>query len=246
VIMWRRPDDEEPSATIYVPAWLKARKQLTWVEDEDARELLTSAMDQVESGWERVRGLQLWAERHSEARDVHDDYGALLSFAASGVHEVFRSLAGNLAALVAAWPGQDLPAEKDLDGRLDEFTRSALVLVLATAAAVDVPEEFRDLVRLLTHFRPGGSWATRLASTFHAIEDVSDAELTADSARQAVDLLLHGIPEAEREGVAFLLMSEVAAHYARKGQKTPPWLQIVTDYLTGAAPPEERHSEGAQ
>lgn len=244
--MRRRPDDEEPRATIYVPAWLEAREQLAWVEDEDARELLTSAMEQVESGWELVRGLQLWAERHCALRDVHDDYGALLNFAASGVHEVFRSLAGNLAAFVASWPGQDLPAEKDLDGRLDEFTRCALVLVLATAAAADLPEDFRDVVRPLTHFRPGGSWAARLASTFHAIEDVSDAELSAESARQAVDLLLHGIPEAERECVACLLMSELAAHYARKVQKAPPWLQIVTDYLTGAAPPQETHSEGAQ
>jgi hypothetical protein len=244
--MRRRPDGEEPRATIYVPAWLEARERLASVEDEDARALLTSAMEQVESAWESVRGLQRWAEQHAERLRVDDDYGALLTFATSEVQEVFRGLAFNLAALVEAWPGRDLPADNDVSARLSEFARFALVLVLATGAAVDVPDEFRDLVRQVAQLRPGGPWATGLAATFAAIQDVSDAEITADSARQAVDFLLHGIPEPDREPIGGVLVGEVAAHYARAGQESPAWLEIVSEYFPAAPAPSAGAQAGEQ
>ncbi|HEX6039673.1 hypothetical protein, partial [Longimicrobium sp.] len=64
--------DGEPAATIFGPEWLRARDRLACVEPEEARALLTAAMDQVESGWEPVRALQRLADRHPEAERSGD------------------------------------------------------------------------------------------------------------------------------------------------------------------------------
>jgi hypothetical protein len=82
-----------------------------------------------------------------------------------------------------------------VDAHRTEFGRYATVLVLATGAALDVPDGFRAAVRQVARLLPGGEWFRRLTETFAAIQDVSDSEITADTARQAVDYLLHAIPE---------------------------------------------------
>jgi hypothetical protein len=191
-------EGEEPAATIYGPPWLEAREQVVWVEDEVARALLASAMDQVESGWDAVRAVQRWADRHPERDRPDDEHGALLTFAESESQEVFRSMAFNLADLVTGWPGRDLPPDNDIDAHRTEFGRYATVLVLATGAAVDVPEGFRAAVRQVARLLPGGEWFRRLAETFAAIQDVSASEITADTARQAVDFLMQALPDPER------------------------------------------------
>lgn len=234
-------EGEEPRATIYVPAWLDARDRLVGIEDEDARALLASAIDQVESGWDAVRAVQRCADQSPEAERTDDDYGALLTFAESEMREVFRAMAFNLAAWVEAWPGGELPPDKDVDGRLSEFGRYVAVLVLATDAAVGVPDAFRAAVRKLARLRPDGEWARRLAATFAVIQGVSDAELTADSARQAVDFLLQSIPEAERERLRGVLIGEVAAIYAGADQESPAWLRLLKDYFP-PLPPEPLNS----
>lgn len=224
-------EGEEPSATIYGPAWLEARERVVWIEDEDARALLASAMDQVESGWDAVRAVQRWADRHPERDRADDEYGALLTFAESELQEVFRSMAFDLAALVTGWPGRSLPPGNDIDAHRTEFGRYATVLVLATGAALNVPEGFRAAVRQVARLLPGGEWARRLAETFAGIQDVSDSEITADTARQAVDFLLHALPESERERISGLLVQDVESRYGAAGQPPPPWLGVLKDFF---------------
>lgn len=224
-------EGEEPSATIYGPAWLEARERVVWVEDEDARALLASAMDQLESGWDAVRTVQRWAESHPERDRPDDEYGALLTFAESELQEVFRSMASDLAALVTGWPGQGLPPDNDIDAHRTEFGRYATVLVLATGAAVDVPDGFRAAVRQVARLLPGGEWFRRLTETFAGIQDVSNSEITADTAREAVDFLLHGIPEPERERISGLLVHDLESRYEAAGQPPPPWLGMLQDFF---------------
>ncbi|WP_420125278.1 hypothetical protein [Longimicrobium sp.] len=228
-------EGEEPRATIYVPAWLEARERLVWIDDEDARGLLASAMDQVESGWDAVRAVQRWADLHPERDRPNDGYGALLTFAESELQEVFREMAFNLADLVTVWPGQDLPPHNDVDAHRTEFGRYATVLVLATGASEDVPEGFRTAVRQVARLLPGGEWFRRLAETFAAIDDVSGSEITADTARQAVDFLLHAIPEAERDRVGSQLVANLEALYAITAPPPPEWLRLLRAYLAEQA-----------
>jgi hypothetical protein len=228
-----RAEGKEPRDTIHVPAWLDARERLIWIEPEEARGLLASAMDQVERGWNAVRELQRWVEHNPEAERADDDYGALLTFSEAEVQGVSQVLASDLAATVEAWPGHDLAPDRDVDARLSEFARLAGVLVLATAGAVDVPEGFRDLVRQVARLRQGGAWATDLAQTFARIQGISETEIHADTARQAVDFLLHDIPQDERGRIAGLLVRDVVVLYARAEQEPPVWL----DLLGGPAAP---------
>lgn len=237
-----RAQGEEPSATIYVPAWLDARARLVWVDDEDARALLASAMDQVESGWEAVRAVQRWADRYPEAERVDDDYGPLLTFAESELREVFREIASDLAAWVLGWPGGGLDAHVDLNASLSEFGRYASVLVLATQGAVGVPRSFRRLVRQVARLRPAGEWALRLGATFTAIQDVSDAEITAVDARHAVDFLVHALPEPERHHRGGLLVLDLETEYAAAGHPSPTWLGLVKEYF-GCGPSSDRPGE---
>lgn len=230
-------EGEEPSATIYGPAWLEARERVVWIEDEDARALLASAMDQVESGWDAVRAVQRWAEQHCEPDRPDDEYGALLTFAESEVQEVFRSMAFNLGALVTGWPGRNLPPDNDVDAHRTEFGRYATVLVLATGAAVDVPDGFRAAVRQVARLLPGGAWARRLAETFAALVDVSDTEITADTARQAVDFLMQALPDSERHHRSGLLVLDVEAAHAATGNAPPPWLALLKSFF--APPPHD-------
>jgi hypothetical protein len=230
-------EGEEPSATIYGPAWLEARERVVWIEDEDARALLASAMDQVESGWDAVRAVQRWAERHPEPDRPDDEFGALLTFAESELQEVFRSMAFNLAALVTGWPGLTLPPDNDIDAHRTEFGRYATVLVLATGAAVSVPDGFRTAVRQVARLLPGGEWFRRLTETFAGIQDVSNSEITADSARQAVDFLLHAMPEPERERVSGFVVRDLEHRYEAAGQPPPPWLGLLKAFFaTGENP----------
>jgi hypothetical protein len=226
---------EEPRATIYGPAWRDARDRLEWVEDDDARVLLTSAMDQVESGWVAVGALQRWAEQHREPERPDDDYGALLTFAESEVQEVYREMASDLAEWVRAWPGQDLPPANDVDAGLSEFGRYAAVLVLATGAALDVPDAFRKVVHQVVRLRPGGQWFRRLAGTLAVLQDRAGGEITADTARQAVDFLLHALPEPERERAGGQLLVNLNSMYAVAGPPPPGWLALLQAYFSEQA-----------
>jgi hypothetical protein len=223
-------EGEEPRATIYVPAWLEARERVVWIEDEDSRGLLACAMDQVESGWDAVRAVQRWAERHREPERPDDEYGALLTFAESELQEVFRLMACDLADLVTGWPGRDLPPDNDIDAHRTEFGRYATVLVLATGSALDVPEGFRAAVRQVARLLPGSEWARRLAETFAALVDVSDTEITANTARQAVDFLMQALPDSERHHRSGLLVLDVEAAHAAAGH-VPPWLDLLKTFF---------------
>ncbi|HEX6037776.1 hypothetical protein, partial [Longimicrobium sp.] len=158
------------------------------------------------------------------------------TFFEAEVREVFRTLASNLAAWVQAWPAGDLTPDKDLDGRLSEFARFAAVLVLAASAA-DVPDDFRNLVRQLTPLRQGEAWAQRLAETFAALQDVSDSEITAETAQQALEHLLHEIQAPDRESISGKLIEDLAALYTGAGQHSPAWLDVLQERF---APPPDR------
>jgi hypothetical protein len=197
-------------------------------------------MDQVESGWDAVRAVQRWADRHPEPDRPDDEYGALLRFAESELQEVFRLMASHLAALVMGWPERDLPPDNDVDAHRTEFGRYATVLVLATEGAVEVPDGFRAAVRQVGRLLPGGEWFRHLTETFAGIQDVYASEITAGTARQAVDFLLHGIPEAERDRVKGQLLVNLEALYAITGPPPPEWLRLLQAYFAehahGGAP----------
>lgn len=166
----------EPRATIYSSAWRDARDRLEWVQDPAARALLASAMDQVESGWDAVGALQRWAEQHRYPDRPDNDYGSLLTFAESEVQEVYRMMASKLAEWVLEWPGDELVAASDVDSRLSEFGRYVTMLVLATASALDVPDDFRQMVHQAVRLRPGGAWYRCLGETIAGIHDAAGGQ----------------------------------------------------------------------
>lgn len=230
----------EPRATIHGPAWRDARDRLDWVQDEDAHDLLASAMDQVESGWDVVGALQRWAEQHPEPERPNNEYGALLTFAESQVQEVYRVLASDLAEWVRAWPGHDLPPANDVDACLSEFGRYVTVLVLATAAVLDVPDPFRQVVRQVERLRPGGKWFQELTATFAGIQHAADGEIAADTARQALDVLLAALPEPKRERAGDELLVRLETVYAAAGPPPPAWLALLRAYFSEQAHEPER------
>jgi hypothetical protein len=261
------PAGPEPRATIYVPAWLDARARLqAWRGNDGARAILASAMEQVESGWEPVRAVQRVADMVLERDRRDDDYGTLLTFGESEFQETYRSMAVNLAAWVDGWPGRALPSTNDPSGYLSEFCRYAKVLVLATGAAMDIPDRFRAAVREVARLLPSEEWARRLSETFAAIEELSAVEMakrrrwgtplnnvrrtprcrstrsrteiTADTARQAVKALLSGLPEPVQERSCGMLVADVAGLYASADQTPPPWLDVLSTYF--AAPVDGR------
>ncbi len=225
----------EPRATIYSPAWRDARDRLKWVQDENARALLASAMDQVESGWVAVGALQWWAEQHRERDRPDSEYGALLTFAESEVQEVYRGLASHVAGWVLAWPGDDLPPANDVDAGLSEFGRYATVLVLATGAALDVPDGFRQVVHQVVRLRPGGEWYRRLGETFAGIQDLAAGEVAAGMVVEAVDFILVALPEDEREHARGQLLASIEDVYAIAGPPPPAWLALLRAYFAEEA-----------
>jgi hypothetical protein len=93
------------------------------------------------------------------------------------------------------------------------------------------------LVRQVARLLPGGEWFNRVTETFAAIQDVSNSEITADTARQAVDFLLHGLPESERERVSGFVVQDLENRYEAAGEPPPPWLDLLKGFFaTGENP----------
>lgn len=223
----------EPHETIYTPVWASARARLAQVEPEEVRALLCLAMDHVEGGWPALRALQLWANTYPERERGNDGYGLLLTFGDAEVREAFGSLARGLANLVTLWPRSELPhTSDDLAGHLEVFVRYATVLSLAVESA-NVPNHYKVLVRNVAYLR--GLWA----SNFSQILDAIGEHAIADYAREALEVLVQGIPADEQDRVSGLLAVEVQMLYASVGQSLPPWLRLVESYFnsyeTGAS-----------
>lgn len=223
---------EEPSVTIVDSAWAEARAGLARVTDDDARTLLASAMDQVESGWEAMRGLQRIAEQHPRRERGPDGFGSLLTFAEAEVLEVFRELASDLAEWVRKWPGDDLSPHNDVEARLSEFGRYVTVLVRATAAALDLPEAFGSAVRQVGHLVPGGEWFGQLSTSFASILDVAGGLMNVEAARDAMHALVRELPESVRQHAGGLLVADLEAAYAKVGGP-PSWIRMLKAYFDG-------------
>lgn len=222
-----------PSEATYASMWRDARARLAWVVDEDAYALLAAAIDQVEWASRALEPLQQWVGYSPERKRPHDELGALLTFAEADVLEVFRVVANDLVEVVATWPGQKgLRPDNDVNAQLTAFGRYASVLTLATEAAAHVPEGFRDAVRQVAPLLPGAAWFLRTEEAFDHLKDVQESELNAHWAREAVDVLVHAIPERERGRVGSLVVLDLGRHYAAAGQPLPSWLVNLQAHFT--------------
>ncbi|HEX6369792.1 MAG TPA: hypothetical protein VF006_12810 [Longimicrobium sp.] len=234
------PGDAEPEATIYGHGWVAARHRLATVEPAEARALLASAMDRVESGWAPVRDLQHWLDRNRERESADDDYRCLLTYVETEVRESFRSMALALAHVAADWPGEERASMDDVDGWLSAFIRYVTVLRLAAESAA-VPPEFRELVRQVAGL--GGEWFRQLSGVHQAIGDRSTAAGSGQDARKAVEFLIAALPAAKREWARAALLTNVEALYALAGPPPPEWLDLLREYFAGQAheanPPQE-------
>lgn len=182
-------------------------------------------MDHVETGWSAVRELQLWSEKNPEGDRRDDDYGRLLTFGDAELRESFCRIARGLAGLVTSWPACEPPyTAEEFNGHLDEFVRYATMLALAAASA-NLPAEHRLRVRQVEQLLV--TWAPELAG----ILGVIDGLFMASTARNALDILVHDIPEADQHRVRELLAGKVLSFYSRTGRPLPPWLELLQSYF---------------
>jgi hypothetical protein len=219
------PAAGEPQATIYKAPWREARQRLEAVVPDDVRGLLALAMDHVEAGWSAVRALQLWAEQNPERDRPEDGYGRVLTFGEAEVRESFCRIARGLAELVTSWPACEPPnTAEEINDQLDEFVRYATVLALAAESA-NTPTEHRLRVRQVEQLLD--NWAPELAD----ILGIVDGLFIASTARNALDILVHDIPDADQHRVRGLLAGEVLSFYSRTGRPLPPWLELLQSYF---------------
>lgn len=223
-----------PEVTIYGPEWTAARDRLASVQPAEARALLASAMDRVESGWTTVGALHQWLERNRGRESAEDDYGCLLTYVETEVRETFRSMAVALAHVAADWPDWERASTDEVDGLLSTFVRYVTVLRLATESAT-VPPEFRELVRQVAPLGLAGEWFRQLLGVLRAIGDRSTAAGSVRDARAAVEFLTAALPEAERERASAILLSDIEALYKLTGPPPPEWLDLLKEYLAGHA-----------
>ena len=223
---------DEPEATIYGAAWVEARRRLPGVASAEARALLTSAMDRVQSGWTAVRELQRWVERNRAHERAGDDYGCLLTYVETEVRESFRSMALALAHVVADWPAWERASTDDVDGQLSSFARYVTVLHLASGSAA-VPPEFRELVGQAAPLGFGGEWYRQLSGVLQAIGDHSIVANGVHDARGAVEFLTGDLPEPERARARSSLLTTIETLYALTGPPPPEWLALLRDYFAG-------------
>lgn len=232
----------DPKLTIRGPDWLAARDRLEMVAPAEARALLASAMDRVESGWTALCGLQQWLDQNKGRQSADDDYGCLLTYVETDVRESFRSMALALAHVAADWPGEERASVDDVDGWLSAFVRYVTVLGLATGSAA-VPQEFRDLVRQVAPLGLAGEWFRQLSGVLQAIGDRSTAAGSVQDARSAVEFLTATLPKAERARASAALLTDLEAVYALAGPLPPEWLDLLREYFAeqahGADPPQE-------
>lgn len=231
-----------PEVTIYGPEWTAARNRLASVEPAEARALLASAMDRVESGWTAVSVLHQWLERNRGRESAEDDYGCLLTYVETEVRETFRSGALALAHVAADWPDWERASTEDVEGLLSTFVRYVTVLRLATESAT-VPTEFRELVRQVAPLGLEGEWFHQLLVVLRAIGDRLTATGSVQGARAAVEFLTAALPEAERERARGILLTNLEALHALAGPPPPEWIDLLRDYFAGqahdASPPQE-------
>lgn len=231
----------EPDFTIRGPVWMAARDRLAMVSPVEARALLSSAMDRVESGWTAVRDLQNWLDQNKGRESADDDYGCLLTYVETDVGESFRSMALALAHVAADWPGDERASMDDVDGWLSAFVRYVPVLGLAAQSAA-VPPEFREVVRQVAPLGLAGEWFRQLSGVLQAIGDHSTAAGSVHDARAAVECLVAALPVAKREHARAVLLTNLEALYALAGPPPPEWLDLLKEYLAGqaddASPPE--------
>ncbi|WP_420129174.1 hypothetical protein [Longimicrobium sp.] len=232
----------ELEITIYGPGWTAARHRLASVRPAEARALLASAMDRVESGWTAILPLHQWLERNRGRDSAEDDYGCLLTYAETEVRETFRSMALALAHVAADWPEWERASTEDVAGLLSTFVRYVTVLGLATDAAT-VPPEFGRLVRQVAPLGLTGEWFHQLSGVVQAIERRATAPGTVQDAQAAVEFLTAALPEAERARASAALLTNVEALYALAGPPPPEWLDLLREYFAGRAheanPPQE-------
>lgn len=220
-----RPASEEPRATIYNAAWWEARQRLEGVAPDKSDRFLASAMDHVQAGWSAVGALQLWAEQNPERDRPDGACGRVLTFGDAEVRESFCRIARGLVELVTSWPACEPPnTAEEVNGHLDEFVRYATVLALAAASA-DLPAEYRLRVRQVEQLL--GTWAHELADVLGVIDALS----MASTARNALHILVHDIPEADQHRVSGVLVGEVLSFHARTGRPLPPWLDLLQSYF---------------
>lgn len=223
----------EPDATIYTPAWVAARDRLAFIEPAEARALLASAMDRVESGWTAVRDVQHLLDRNRGRESGDDDYGCLLTYVETEIRESFRSMALALAHVAADWPAWERASIDDVEGSLSAFVRYVTVLRLATESAT-VPPEFRGLVRQVAPLGLAGEWFRQLSGVLRAIGHRVTAAGSVEGARAAVEFLTAALPEADRERGRAVLLTDLEGVYALSGPP-PEWFGLVKQYFAGRA-----------
>lgn len=226
------PDAEELTLTGWVAGWSAARDRLATVEDPATRALLAAALDQVERVWPAVVGLMSWVRQNREDERREDDYGCLLTYVEAELGEAFRSAAHTLGEVVANWPSWERASVDDVDGWASAFLRYATVLLLASESG-GIPAQFRELVRKLGPFRLGAPWAAHLRETLQAISDRSQGEVSAGNARDALGVLLHDLPEHERDAASRSIIDGVKRSYLAAEQAPPEWVELLTRYFQG-------------
>ncbi len=165
----------EPVHTLHMASWKDARDRARRLHP-DIRPLFADVLDHVEAGWAHLAPLQAWYEAHrDDPRDAPGDHAHLRDFIGDDVVDLFREIAGGVAALVpgaAHWEEEADPVE--VDGDLDAFRRYFMVLRYAVEG-MPAPAEVRDTVRTASQGLAG--WSTELAVLVTAIEEAVIAPL---------------------------------------------------------------------
>jgi hypothetical protein len=150
------PPVEEPKKTILHDGWRAARIRARGLPCRE-RQLFSSLLDAVESGWAHVRTLQ---HLHDELRPAASGTLAdVLDFIDDHVCDLFRTVADQVARFVPECRGRTtgVPNFNNTDGDADQFGNFVAILRCACYDP-QVPPAVADVVRhatepLLTWYR---------------------------------------------------------------------------------------------